>query len=152
LGFTALANAASVSGEVARVDDGDTLVVLDAEKRAHTVRLLGVDAPELGQESGEAAKNNLSRLAWGRAVLAECRTALPPSTRLCVVRVGGQDIGLTQIVEGMAWRSRADAAQQTRTERADYDQAEFMAKIRRRGLWNAKNPTPPWDWRAKHRR
>ena len=29
------------------------------------------------------------------------------------------------------------------------EQAEFQAKIRRRGLWAGKNPVPPWDWRPR---
>jgi endonuclease YncB( thermonuclease family) len=141
--------AARLSGEVVRVDDGDTLILLDAEKLSHTVRLLGIDAPELGQESGAAARSSLSRLARGRAASVECRAPLALSVRFCVVRVDGKDLGLAQIANGMAWRWPAHAAQQTPRERADYDQAELMAKLRRLGLWKAANPTPPWTWRGK---
>jgi endonuclease YncB( thermonuclease family) len=148
LAFPACA-VAQLSGEVVRVDDGDTLILQDAKKRAHTVRILGIDAPELGQEFGAAAQSNLLRLARGRAAHAECRAALSPSAQLCVVRVDGNDLGFAQIRDGMAWRWPAHAAKQTSKERADYDQAEFLVKLRRAGLWNAKNPTPPWVWRGK---
>jgi endonuclease YncB( thermonuclease family) len=55
-------------------------------------------------------------------------------------------IGLEQLRAGMAWY-RQENAQQTAQERAEYEHAEFNAKIRRLGLWNTMNPTPPWDWR-----
>ncbi|MDR2507048.1 MAG: thermonuclease family protein [Candidatus Accumulibacter sp.] len=140
--------AAHLSGQIARVDDGDTLTLLDAKNQAYTLRLLGIDAPELSQESGEAARNNLSRLAFGRAASAKCVRRPPAAPLLCTVYVDGDDVGLKQILDGMAWRYHAHANEQNAEDRAGYEQAEFMAKIRRRGLWKATNPTPPWIWRG----
>ena len=37
---------------VVSVHDGDTLRAIDASKAEHKVRLLGVDAPEIGQQCG----------------------------------------------------------------------------------------------------
>ena len=44
-----LAQAETLSGRVVRVTDGDTIVVLDASKVQHKIRLTGIDAPERGQ-------------------------------------------------------------------------------------------------------
>ena len=112
--------AARPSGQVVRVDDGDTLTLLDTENRAYTLRLLGIDAPELSQESGEAARNNLSRLAFGRAASAKCARRPIAAPLLCAVYVDGNDIGLQQIHDGMAWRYHAHANEQNAGERAAY--------------------------------
>jgi len=52
-----------MEGRVVRIVDGDTLVVLDADKLQQRVRLAGIDTPERGQHFGKRAKQNLSRLA-----------------------------------------------------------------------------------------
>lgn len=47
----------------------------------------------------------------------------------------------------MAWWHRQYVSEQTTQQRAEYEQAEFNAKIRLLRLCNSKNPLPPWDWR-----
>ncbi len=49
---------------VVRVSDGDTLTLFDGRR----VRLLGVDAPEMGRCLSEEAKNRLSQLVLGKHV------------------------------------------------------------------------------------
>lgn len=34
-----------------------------------------------------------------------------------------------------------------RADRSRYAHGEFEVKISRVGLWTAKNPVPPWEWR-----
>ena len=43
---SASADASVIEGRVVGVNDGDTVTVLDADRRQHKIRLLGVDAPE----------------------------------------------------------------------------------------------------------
>jgi micrococcal nuclease len=52
-------------GVVARVIDGDTLVLENNER----VRLIGIDTPEKGQRCFEGAKNRLEQLVLGKRVL-----------------------------------------------------------------------------------
>ena len=139
------AGAETLDGRIDRVVDGDTLMVLDGSNRQRAIRLLGIDAPELTQEFGQKALSGLSRLTAGQPVTAECHRLGP--TDLCRVRIGGKDIALELVREGMAWWNPQHAGLQTNEERADYQQAEFNAKIHRLGLWNSKNPVPPWQWR-----
>jgi endonuclease YncB( thermonuclease family) len=47
-----LAQAETLTGRVVRVTDGDTIVVLDASKAQHKIRLQGIDALERGQAFG----------------------------------------------------------------------------------------------------
>jgi endonuclease YncB( thermonuclease family) len=53
---------------VVGVRDGDTITVLDQNKRQHKVRLIGIDAPESKQDFGEVTKQNLSSLVFGKEV------------------------------------------------------------------------------------
>jgi len=48
-----LAQAATFTGTVVSVADGDTITVLTAEKKQHKIRLLGIDAPEKAQAFGQ---------------------------------------------------------------------------------------------------
>lgn len=141
------AHAEIITGRVASVVDGDTLTLTDANNQLHKIRLFGIDAPEINQDFGQKARTELSALALSQQATADCRLAERSSSALCVVTVGTQDIGLELIRSGAAWSYPPHNAQQSAKERADYAQAEFMAKIHRYGLWNSKNPTPPWDWR-----
>ena len=58
------------------------------------------------------------------------------------------DLGHAQITRGMAWHDRRSLGQPAQAF-GQYEHAEFEAKVRRIGLWAAKNPTPPWDWRPR---
>jgi micrococcal nuclease len=57
------------------------------------------------------------------------------------VVVGKRDMNLAMLEQGMTWHY------------VKYDinkrlgQAEAEAKASRRGLWQDKQPIPPWDWR-----
>jgi endonuclease YncB( thermonuclease family) len=52
------ANATNVlQGLVVGVSDGDSLTLLDAEKRQHKIRLQGIDAPEMKQPMAKSPKN-----------------------------------------------------------------------------------------------
>lgn len=46
--------AETISGEVIKVPDGDTIIIVDSANLKHRVRFLGIDAPEKNQASGQA--------------------------------------------------------------------------------------------------
>ena len=142
---TVTVGADPLDGRVYRVVDGDTLMVVDGSHRQREIRLLGIDAPWVTQACGQNARTALSALAANQALSAECRKF--GAQNVCRVRIGGKDVALELVRAGMAWWNPQHASLQTEQERADYQQAEFNAKIRRFGLWNSKNPVPPWQWR-----
>jgi len=149
LSFTATAE--MLSGRVVAVSDGDTLTLLDLTHQQHKIRLAGIDAPEKAQDFGQKSKSSLSAMVFGQNATADCRKQDRYQREVCVVSVGRNDVGLEQVRLGMAWWYQQYAKEQTPQERVDYEQAEFMAKIHRTGLWNSKNPTPPWEWRRGRR-
>ena len=145
LGAPALAQ--SVEGIIVSVVDGDTLLVTDGTGHQRMIDLFGIDAPELRQEFGAQARTVLSALALNQAAVIECREQDRRGRDRCVVFIRGSDLGLAQVRAGMAWWNQFHLLRQTQAEQALYQQAEFNAKIRRLGLWNSKNPQPPWEWR-----
>lgn len=49
--------AATLSGKVIGISDGDTIDVLDSSNTTHRIRLAGIDAPEKAQPFGSGQKN-----------------------------------------------------------------------------------------------
>ena len=137
------AGAETFDARVFSIADGDTLMLLDATNRQRKIQLIGIDAPALTQAFGQNARTALSALAANQPVTADCRSDSP---NLCRVRIGGKDVALELVRTGMAWWNPQHTSFQSPQERADYQQAEFNARIRRFGLWNSKNPVPPWQW------
>jgi len=66
---------------------------------------------------------------------------------VCTVYVDGKDVGLAQLDAGLAWWFRKYAHEQHPKDRIHYDAAEDRAAADRVGLWQDKNPVPPWEWR-----
>lgn len=144
------ATAESLVGQVVGITDGDTLTLL-VDRQAHTVRIAGIDAPEKRQAWGEKSKTNLSSLAFNQEAVAECPKVDRWGRQICRVLVGGNDVGLAQVQDGMAWWYRKYAREQSADDQSTYESAELMAKMRRLGLWSDTNPLPPWDFRRGNR-
>ncbi len=97
------AEAATITGRVVGVSDGDTITVLDADRTQHKIRLAGIDAPESKQAFGSRSKQNLSDLVFGKDVAVEWDKRDRYQRTLGVVLVDGHDVNLEQVRAGMAW-------------------------------------------------
>lgn len=150
LGGPALA--ATLSGRVVGVTDGDTLVVLDTQRATHRVRLAGIDAPEKHQAHADRAHQQLALMAHGRAVAVHFDHKDRYGRLLGQVWVNGKDINLALLEGGWAWHYIAYASEQSPTDRKRYAEAEQDARAARRGLWSAPHPTAPWVFRGTQRR
>lgn len=142
-----MAPAQALEGRVVGVSDGDTLTVLDADKRQHKIRLSGIDAPESGQAFGNRAKQGLSDCAFGRTALITGDKTDRYGRTVAKVTVAGVDCNLRQIELGLAWHYKKYAGEQPAMERTSYSAAEDAARAARRGLWADPHAMPPWDWR-----
>lgn len=140
-------NAATLTGEVVGITDGDTITLLDSSRIQHKIRLAGIDAPEKRQAFGEQSKQQLADLLFRREVLIEWSKSDRYGRIIGKVFLGKKDVNLTQIASGMAWHYKRYANEQSMTDRGSYAQAEEEAKSKRRGLWKDQNPTAPWDFR-----
>ncbi|MBL0143816.1 MAG: thermonuclease family protein [Betaproteobacteria bacterium] len=158
--FGLRASAATLEGKVVAVADGDTLTLLDDSKTQHRIRLQGIDAPEKGQPYGQRAKENMSRLTFGKPARADCHKKDRYGRQVCIVWVQPPDcpacqltldIGYAQLTRGLAWHYKTYAREQTAADRATYADAEIEARKQRAGLWMDPKPVAPWDWRASGR-
>ncbi|EGK70653.1 hypothetical protein METUNv1_03123 [Methyloversatilis universalis FAM5] len=62
---------AELVGRVVAVADGDTLTLLDADRRQYKVRLQGIDAPEKGQDYWRVSKQFLADRVFSQSVTIE---------------------------------------------------------------------------------
>ena len=141
------AHAATLTGTVVSVADGDTITVLDATKTQHKIRLTGIDAPEKAQAFGQRSKQSLSDLVYKKQVTVETDKKDRYGRNLGKVLIDGKDANLMQIEHGMAWWYRAYKKDQSASDRVLYEAAEATAKAKKVGLWADKKAVPPWLFR-----
>lgn len=137
----------TLKGRVVAIADGDTLTVLDGQNQQHKIRLNGIDAPESGQEFGQASKRNLSELVFGKDVAVFGSKIDKYERRVGTVLIGSTNANLEQLKAGLAWFYRQYAGDVPEIERAQYEAAEAEAREGKRGLWQQSNPVPPWEFR-----
>ncbi len=136
-------------GRVLAVTDGDTLRVEDAAGRNVKIRLEGVDAPEMRQCGGPAARDALSKWVGAREVVIEPRKIDRYGRAVARVHRGAGEVGLQLVAAGHAWHYQTYAREQSPAARAAYAQAELHARTRRVGLWACDTPEPPWTFRRR---
>ncbi len=141
------ANAETLTGRVVRVADGDTIVVLDADKVQHELRLQGIDAPESHQAFGTKSKEHLSELVAGKTVEVDYSKYDRYGRIIGIVMVNGENANLELVETGMAWHHKKYQRQQSSSDRIEYSDAELEARRHKVGLWRDPNPIPLWDYR-----
>lgn len=139
--------AASFDGKVVRVTDGDTIVVLDSQHMQHKVRLAGIDAPESKQAFGSRSRKNLADLVFGKVVTVEYGKHDKYGRVVGKILWNDHDVDLQQIESGLAWHYKQYAKEQSSEDRQRYAEAEDRARAAHLGLWQDREPVPPWEWR-----
>lgn len=139
----------SLSGVVQSVTDGDTIKLVTASGKIHIIRLMGIDAPEMLQSYGPAAKKALSDLTLNRQATAHCPKSDKYGRHICVVHVGTVDIGLALIRMGMAWHYKRYVTEQLKSDREIYAAEELEARKRGSGIWASPGAVAPWEFRRQ---
>lgn len=127
--------------KVVGVHDGDTITGVTQANEQVKVRLDAIDAPELKQPFGQAAKKALGDKVFGKTVTVTTKKKDRYGRTVGHILLGKRDINLEMLEEGMAWQYR----EYSKNKRLQ--QAEDEAKAGKKGLWKDPNPTPPWEWR-----
>ncbi len=147
-GAEAGGQAASLTGNVVKVFDGDSLVVQTRSGNVE-VRLADVDAPEKGQPYADNARKALIGLINGREIQVEVLDVDQYRRKVARVHraVDGLDINAEVVRRGHAWVYRRYVRDQSLF---DLEQA---AKNKRLGLWAQAEELriPPWRYRALQR-
>jgi len=138
---------------VQSVADGDTLVVRTADAEDIKIRLYGLDAPESGQEGGQAAAKALSPLQGLQVKIREMGIDRDSLT-LALVEREGKSVNIEQVKQGQAWYYPQNCQEQPIC--AEMAKAEKEAQEAKRGLWSKgwfwqkkADPVPPWEWRRR---
>jgi len=139
--FAAIAS--DLTGQVVRVVDGDTLILLDSNQKQHKVRLTEIDAPELDQSYGNQSKQLLSDLCFNKPVIIKSSSKDQYKRTLGRVICDGIDANAELVTQGMAWvytRYNKDES---------LPPLQQKAQQLKKGLWTEPNPIPPWKWRKQ---
>ena len=132
-----LADPQTLVGKVVSVHDGDTITVVDGEKRQHKIRLASIDAPELGQPFGRRAKEALGELVAGESVEIRWSHKDRYGRIIGDVYLGKLWVNREIIEAGMAWNYRQFSKSK------ELQGAEDQAREKRVGLWTDRDPAPP---------
>ncbi|MDD3311332.1 thermonuclease family protein [Pseudodesulfovibrio sp.] len=133
------------------VIDGDSLV-LEIGGRSREVRLIGIDAPEHGQEYGIQARCEAMRLCYGQPLRVEYdkRRKDRYGRLLAYVYTGDKLLNAEMVRAGLALAVRYEP--NVRHEDA-LREAELEARARRRGFWTHGGlKQTPAEWRKRHPR
>jgi len=159
-------SAGTITGTVVKVADGDTVTMVDDKGFKHRIRLAGIDAPEQGdQPYGKESTRGLRWLVHNKEITVEYSKhdrygrivgkvlVGPKGNTFCLLIECARtlDVGLEQIKGGMAWHYKRYQSEQSKEDRNFYSSAERVAKKKQVGLWNDKDPIPPWKWRRDNR-
>ena len=145
-----LVSPAAYAGEylVVAVSDGDTITVepLQGGDRAK-VRLHGIDAPELRQPYGQAAKIFVINTVLYKEV--DIRPTPQGTDRygriVAIVDVPNYGILQELLLEaGLAWVYPAYCK-----DCSSWEAMQAEARRLRKGLWTDESPVEPWKWRKR---
>jgi endonuclease YncB( thermonuclease family) len=147
--------ARAIPGRVVKVADGDTVTLLDSQKKQIKVRLLGIDAPEKAQPFGNRCREELAQVIQGQTVEIASSKKDRYGRVLGKLVFQGRDLNLAQVRAGCAWHYKQFAREQEPADRKLYAEAEREARAAKRGLWSTlgskREPEAPWEHRQAKR-
>ena len=119
--------------------DGDTYDLLVDGKAKKRIRILGIDAPEKGQDFSRKATDYLKQLCYHKTVVIRY-TEVDRYGRLLAVTTlpDGKDVGEEMTKAGFAWCFEKFSTS------FDLRKSEAMAKSQKNGLWKDPHPVEPW--------
>ncbi len=114
-----------------------------------SLRLRGIDAPELAQPRGTEAMEALFRMLAGERARVYVEGRDKYGRTLAVLYTeGGADINALLVANGYAW---VDSGRMPKDRRRQLEAAQATARERRLGLWADGTAIAPWEWRKGKR-
>lgn len=133
------------TGVVTYVVDGDTLYVRpEGGGKPRSVRVLGIDAPEICQAGGEASRRALQSHALNQEVTILTQRMDDYGRDLARIDLRESDLALWMVGQGQAWAYPAGRA------RGEYAAAQREARRQARGLFADAAAEPPNAFRQRH--
>jgi endonuclease YncB( thermonuclease family) len=138
------AYADTISGNVIAIRDGDTLTLVDKDKKRYRIRLAEIDAPERKQPYGTRSRNSLAEICFQKLAVVETTQTDSYGRVIGKVNCAGVDANVEQVRRGMAWVSASATLPNSLLP-----EMEANARLRKLGLWAGEKPEPPWEWRKR---
>lgn len=134
--------AASFTGEVFRIVDGDTIEVLFNEQPIR-ISLRGIDCPDRDQAYGTEAKQFTSDFVFQKNV----KVVVIDQDQLGrisgeVLLPDGRSLNRELVRAGLAWWHREQAS-----DDRELEALQKAARKSKKGLWADPQPIPPWEYR-----
>ena len=134
-----------LGGVVRYVADGDTVYVRpDGHHEQIAVRLLGIDAPEICQAGGVAARQALQDLLQDQWVELRIERRDDYGRQLAQIHWQGRDVGRWMVQQGLAWSYRYGR------DPGPYLKEQQAARAAGLGLFSQPSPEPPSAFRRRH--
>lgn len=132
-------------GTVTRVSDGDTLWVRPAAGgKPLKVRIDGIDAPEICQDHGRAARKALAARVLGRRLGVLARGQDDYGRTIAVLALDGEDVAGWMVSQGHAWSYGFGR------DGGPYARQQAQAQAAARGLFADLNAVAPRLFRKRH--
>ena len=129
--------------EITYFYDGDTVKINDVGYE-YKLRITDIDAPERTQDYGLKSRRALMQFCKNASVQVQLLGVDKYQRKLGKLACNNQDVSFYMVENGYAWfyhQYSSDSA---------LELAQMEARDNRRGLWKAKQQTPPWVWRKNH--
>ena len=134
-----------LTGKVIGVKDGDTVEVLDDQKKTTILRLAEVDCPEKQQPYGKAAKQFTSKAIYRKTINYIVANKDRYGRSVAKIYYKNKYLSAELIKDGMGWHYKKYSRSR------ELDQLEQKARAQKIGLWAGANPVYPSDWRKARR-
>lgn len=139
-----------LEGTVVDVHDGDTAKVLSDDNKKYSIRLWGIDAPELNQPYGEQARKALCDMILNKEVVVTY-TKHDRYRRIIgvifVPEANFSSANLNMVENGHAWHYVKYTQKTGSSACAIVESLQMNAQKQKLGLWATPDPIAPWDWR-----
>ena len=137
--------APGVIATVTRVIDGDTIwVQTSPSSKPLKVRIQSIDAPEICQNGGSAARAALKNKVLGKQVVLFAKATDHYSRAVAKVDFQGEDLGRLMVASGHAWSLGAFDSS------GPYKLEQMNALAERRGLFSDAKAEHPKSFRKRY--
>ena len=138
-------SAKTITGQVIRVSDGDTIVMVSKKTKKIKIRLAEIDTPEISQPHGLIAQQVLNKLVLFKTVRVEYKTKDRYQRIIGKIYLNNQDVCAEMVRNGHAWVYRQYS------DDVYLLLLEYWARFNQIGLWALppESRIPPWEWRRK---
>ncbi len=140
--FSIQGNSQTLVGKVVGITDGDTIKFLTQDSLQIKVRLANIDCPERKQPFSVKAKQFVSDAIFGQQVTIHVLKKDRYGRSIAnVIYDDSLDLSQELLKQGLAWHYLQYSKDPL------LQKLEDQAKKEKLGLWQDKNPIPPWEWR-----